>query len=79
MNVYGRKMRPKSSYPIGMQWEWNHNPDNGAWSLFERPGWLRLKTSGTASTLTQTRNILTQRIYGFTDKPSYGTVRLDCG
>ena len=65
------------SYPLGMQWEWNHNPDNGAWTLFERPGWLRLKTAGTASTLTQTRNILTQRINAFTDKPSLGTVRLD--
>lgn len=68
------------SYPIGMQWEWNHNPDNGAWSLFERPGWLRLKTSGTADRLTQARNMLTQRIYAFHDKPSTastGTVRLD--
>ena len=68
------------SYPIGMQWEWNHNPDDGAWSLFERPGWLRLKTSGTADRLTQARNMLTQRIYAFHDNPSKastGTVRLD--
>ena len=68
------------SYPIGMQWEWNHNPDNGAWSLFERPGWLRLKTSGTADRLTQARNMLTQRIFAFHDKPSQpstGTVCLD--
>lgn len=68
------------SYPIGMQWEWNHNPDNGAWSLFERPGWLRLKTSGAADRLTQARNMLTQRIYAFHDKSSQastGTVRLD--
>ena len=65
------------SYPLGMQWEWNHNPDDGAWSLFERPGWLRLKTSGTASRLTQARNMLTQRIYGDTSRSSMGTVRLD--
>lgn len=68
------------SYPIGMQWEWNHNPDDGAWSLFERQGWLRLKTSGTADRLTQARNMLTQRIYAFHDNPSKastGTVRLD--
>ena len=65
------------SYPMGMQWEWNHNPDNGAWSLFERAGWLRLKTSGTADRLTQARNTLTQRIFAFTDRPSTGTVRLD--
>ena len=63
-----------------MQWEWNHNPDDGAWSLFERPGWLRLKTSGTADRLTQARNMLTQRIFAFHDNPSQastGTVRID--
>jgi beta-xylosidase len=65
------------SYPIGQQWEWNHNPDDGAWTLFERPGWLRLKTSGTAQRLTQARNMLTQRIFGFIGKTSLGTVRLD--
>ena len=65
------------SYPLGMQWQWNHNPDNGAWSLFERPGWLRLKTSGAADRLTQARNMLTQRIFAFKDRPSTGTVRLD--
>ena len=68
------------SYPLGMQWEWNHNPDDGAWSLFERPGWLRLKTSGSADRLTQARNMLTQRIYAFHGKPSTastGTVRID--
>ena len=68
------------SYPIGMQWEWNHNPDDGAWSLFERPGWLRMRTSGTADKLTQARNMLTQRIYtqhGKETTPSTGTIRLD--
>jgi beta-xylosidase len=29
----------------GPQWEWNHNPRDGRWSLAERPGWLRLKAS----------------------------------
>ena len=24
-------------------WQWNHNPVNEAWSLTERPGWLRLR------------------------------------
>ena len=65
------------SYPLGMQWQWNHNPDDGAWSLFERPGWLRLKASSTADRLTQARNMLTQRIFAFKDRPSTGTVRLD--
>lgn len=53
------------SYPIGMQWQWNHNPGNTAWSLYERPGWLRLRASGTVNRLTQARNMLTQRIFAF--------------
>jgi beta-xylosidase len=27
------------------QWEWNHQPEPGSWSLSERPGWLRLRSS----------------------------------
>ncbi|MBR5394158.1 MAG: family 43 glycosylhydrolase [Bacteroidaceae bacterium] len=68
------------SFPLGMQWEWNHNPNDAAWSLFERQGWLRLRPSGSAKRLTQARNMLTQRIYAFHDKsstPSTGTIRLD--
>ena len=65
------------SYPLGMQWQWNHNPDNGAWSLFERPGWLRLKTGAPVTRLTQARNMLTQRIFIYDDRPSIGSVRLD--
>ena len=64
-------------YPIGMQWEWNHKPDNSAWSLFERPGWLRLKTSNVTTLLPQARNMLTQRIFAIKDKESTGTVRID--
>ena len=65
------------SYPLGMQWEWNHNPDDAAWTLFERPGWLRLKTSEPVTRLTQARNMLTQRIFAFNNTASKGTVRLD--
>ena len=64
-------------YPLGMQWEWSHNPDNEAWSLFERPSWLRLKTSGIAAELPQARNTLTQRIFAIKNKVSTGTIRLD--
>ena len=28
---------------LGLQWQWNHNPDNNRWSLNERKGWLTLK------------------------------------
>ena len=65
------------TYPLGMQWQWNHNPDDGTWSLFERPGWLRLRTSTTVSRLTQARNMLTQRIFAFEKSASMGTIRLD--
>ncbi|MBR1789219.1 MAG: family 43 glycosylhydrolase [Bacteroidaceae bacterium] len=82
--TFPRKAMPTNdnfrSYPMGKQWEWNHNPDDGAWSLFERPGWLRLRTSGTADRLTQARNMLTQRIFAFhgkTTTPSTGTIRID--
>ena len=66
-----------SEEKIGIQWEWNHNPDNKAWSLTERPGWLRLKTSATTTTLPQARNMLTQRIFADKTKETKGTVRLD--
>ena len=65
------------TYPLGMQWEWNHQPDATAWSLFERPGWLRLKAVTKTDKLPQARNMLTQRIFAVPDKYSYGTVRLD--
>ena len=53
----------------GMQWQWNHNPHKGGWSLTERPGWLRLRPSGSADRLTQAGNMLTQRIFAFHDRP----------
>ena len=76
---------------LGMQWEWNHNPDNSAWSLTERPGFLRLHTTGiviegTDSKLNdflQARNTLTQRMFGYdkegasTSTDTYGTICLD--
>jgi beta-xylosidase len=27
---------------LGVQWLWNHNPDDTKWSLTARPGWMRL-------------------------------------
>ena len=30
---------------LALQWQWNHNPVDEAWSLTDRKGWLRLKTS----------------------------------
>ncbi|WP_448664210.1 glycoside hydrolase 43 family protein [Sphingomonas sp. CJ20] len=48
---------------LGMQWQWNHNPDNARWSLTERPGFLRLRAT-TAPTLWSARNTLTQKGQG---------------
>ena len=49
---------------LGLHWQWNHNPVNTAWSLTERPGHLRLKTSRIVSTLYLAPNTLTQRMEG---------------
>ena len=64
-------------YPLGMQWEWNHNPNNTLWSVFERPSWLRLKNLVPVQELYQARNMLTQRIFANQNRPSTGTVRMD--
>jgi beta-xylosidase len=48
---------------LGVQWSWNHNPDNAAWSLTERPGWLRLHATP-ARHLVTARNTLTQILQG---------------
>ncbi len=47
----------------GLQWAWNHNPVNEAWSLTEKSGFLSL-TSLPASTIKEARNTLTQKIMG---------------
>jgi len=57
---------------LGLQWEWNHNPDNSAWSLTTRPGYLRL-SAGPAEHLVTARNTLTQILQG----PSRFTTRID--
>ena len=46
---------------LGLQWQWNHNPDDGHWSLTERPGYLRLKALP-APDLLHARNTLTQML-----------------
>lgn len=74
-------------YELGKQWQWNHNPAGGLWSLLERPGYLRLHTVSVTDNMMQARNTLTQRIVAFhkatspygldTSKPSVGTIALD--
>ncbi|MBQ9363030.1 MAG: glycoside hydrolase 43 family protein [Bacteroidaceae bacterium] len=45
-------------------WQWNHIPDMNGWSLTERKGWLRLKTTAVAKSIRDARNTLTQRAFG---------------
>lgn len=48
---------------LGLQWQWNHNPNNNRWSLTEHPGYLRLHGND-ATDLYSARNSLTQRVQG---------------
>lgn len=43
-------------------WQWNHNPLQDKWSLTDRPGFLRLKSSP-APDHSSARNTLTQKIW----------------
>ncbi|MFV1919354.1 glycoside hydrolase 43 family protein [Sphingomonas sp. MJ1 (PH-R8)] len=52
-----------SAPKLGLQWAWNHNPDDTRWSLSARPGWLRLE-AGEAQHLVTARNTLTQVLQG---------------
>ena len=49
---------------LGLHWQWNHNPVDEAWSLKERPGFLRLKTNRVVDNLYLAPNTLTQRMEG---------------
>ena len=60
---------------LGLQWAWNHNPDDTHWSLAERPGFLRL-TATPAGTLLRARNTLTQMP---ADPALTATTSLDAG
>ncbi len=53
-----------SSEKLGLHWQWNHNPVEKAWSLTERPGYLRLKTCRVVPNLYLAPNTLTQRMEG---------------
>lgn len=49
---------------LKLYWQWNHNPIDSAWSLTERPGYMRLKTSRVVDNLQVAPNTLTQRMPG---------------
>ena len=53
-----------SDSKLGLNWQWNHNPIDKAWSLSERPGFLRLKTNRIVQNIYLAPNTLTQRMEG---------------
>ena len=63
-----------SSDKLKINWQWNHNPVNTVWSLSERQGFLRLKTSRVVENLFLAPNTISQRMEG---PKSTGTVGLD--
>lgn len=63
-----------SKTKLDLVWQWNHNPDPNGWSLTARPGFMRITNTKTAGTFVDTRNTLTQRMFGPT---STGVVALE--
>ena len=53
-----------SEAKLGLHWQWNHNPIDAAWSLTEKPGFLRLKTNRVVENIYLAPNTLTQRMEG---------------
>lgn len=53
-----------SDEKLSLYWQWNHNPVDDKWSLTERPGYLRLKTSRVVDNLYLAPNTITQRMEG---------------
>ena len=52
------------SGPLGLQWQWNHNPVDTYWNLSARQGWLTLQALP-AVDLKACRNMLTQKVVGW--------------
>lgn len=67
----GKKVKPHTvattdefnTARLGLQWQWNHNPDPSRWSLAARKGYMRL-TASKADDIKNARNTLTQRVQG---------------
>ncbi|KAL0575775.1 hypothetical protein V5O48_006194 [Marasmius crinis-equi] len=56
---------------LGVEWEWNHNPDNSAWSISNG---LVLKTASVTDDLYTAKNTLCHRILG---PKANGTILMD--
>ena len=62
-----------NSPELGLQWAWNHNPVDDHWSLTERKGWFRIKSSESKD-FWNAPNTLTQKMMG---DSNHATVKLD--
>ncbi|MDA3853958.1 MAG: glycoside hydrolase 43 family protein [Bacteroidales bacterium] len=62
---------------LGMQWGWNHNPNDDKWSL--KKGTLRLETVKIVNSLPEAQNTLTQRPFAHYDQaiPTVATTKLN--
>ena len=49
---------------LGLQWQWNHNPQNDHWSLSQHKGFLTIHALP-ADSLKASRNMLTQKMVGY--------------
>lgn len=58
---------------LGLQWQFNHNPHDGYWSLSDREGWLTIKPRH-ALKLRDAVNHLTQKTMGYR---GVATVKID--
>lgn len=59
---------------LTLEWQWNHNPDNSAWSVTDREGYLRLYNKNKATNIINARNTLTMRTEG---PACSGMIKLD--
>ncbi len=50
-----------NSEQLGLHWQFPRNPDNGAWSLTERPGYFRIWTGNADLGSKEARNVLLRR------------------
>lgn len=61
---------------LSINWQWNHNPIDEAWSLTDRKGWLRLQTNRPAHHIFDAPNTISQRMIGPT---CTGIIKMDLG
>lgn len=60
------RYQPSSEGKIHLKnyWQWNHEPDDKCWSVTERSGFLRIRTSDLRQNVVKAKNTLTQRTLG---------------